>query len=57
MSLRDKDPMNMSYSQLREEKARLEQVAWLDQEQSNRLELVEDRLREFSSKSTVQTLY
>lgn len=55
--LRKQDPLNMSYSQLKEEKARLNQVAWLDQEQSNRLDLVNDRLREFSTKSSVQTMY
>jgi len=57
MGLKDKDVWELSYSELKEEKARLDQIAWLDQGQSQRLDIVEERLADFSSKASVQTMY
>lgn len=57
MNLREKDVWKLSYSELKEEKARLDQIAWLDQGQSQRLDIIEERLQDFTSKASIQTMY
>lgn len=57
MSLREKDVWKLSYSELKEEKSRLDQIAMLDQGQSQRLDTIEKRLADYTSKAGVQTMY
>lgn len=57
MSTRNKDVWELSYAELREEKSRLDQIAYLDQGQSNRLDIVEERLADISSESSTKQMF